>query len=335
LDVGTTTYRIAGAYSLEYNERVLSLIRNLFLLAVPLLMLFAAIGGWFIADRGLKPLGAMASRAAEISTKTLHERLPVDGGAELVKLSTVVNSLLDRIEHSFDEQRRFVADASHELRTPAAIVRTETEVTLAREHREEAEYRESFAIVRDATQRLTRIVDDLFMLARSDAGGIVPRRDVVYLDELMEDTVRAVRSVAEKRGVRVVITRMDDATVAGDADLRGRLILYLVDYAIKYSPNGSTVETAITRGGSDVRLEVTDQGPGIPEEARARIFERFFRVDTARSRDHAVSGHTSGAGLGLAIARRIAEMHEGTLELAESRPGRTRFTFVMPLSSRA
>jgi signal transduction histidine kinase len=134
----------------------------MFAIAIPLLILFAATGGYVLAKRSLAPVSTMTSRAAVISATNLHERLPVSGGDELVGLARVVNDLLDRLENSFEQQRRFMQDASHELRTPAAILRAETDVTLSRAHRDEEEYRASISVMQDAARRLTRIVDDLF-----------------------------------------------------------------------------------------------------------------------------------------------------------------------------
>ena len=214
-------------------------------------------------------------------------------------------------------------DASHELRTPAAILRTETDVTLSRAHRDEEEYRASISVMQDAARRLTRIVDDLFLLARADAGHLVMHRAPLYLEEIVHDAARGVRQVADQRGVRVALGDCHEAPFEGDADLLGRLLLNLLDNAIKYSPEGGTVDVAMAQRDGRYEISVVDSGPGIPADAHQRVFERFFRVDSARSR--AESGSTSGAGLGLAIARRIAELHGGQLDLTESRPGRTEF----------
>lgn len=325
---GGARYRLSGAYALGDIEAMLARIRAMFLVAIPLLLLSAAGGGYLLAKRSLAPVASMTARAAEISATTLHERLPVGGGDELVALARVVNDLLDRLDHAFAQQRRFVADASHELRTPTAILRTEADVTLSREHRTEADYRASVEVMQDAARRLTRIVDDLFLLARADAGHLVARRELVYLDEIVDDASRAVRSVAEQRGVRVAAREALEAPLHGDADLLGRLFLNLLDNAIKYSPDGGTVTVDLTRDDGRYVVAVADEGAGIPADAQERVFERFFRVDTARSRSE--NSATSGAGLGLAIARRIAEMHGGRLDLAESRPGRTVFRVSLP-----
>jgi len=240
-----------------------------------------------------------------------------------------VNDLLDRLERSFEQQRSFVTDASHELRTPAAILRTEAEVTLGREHRDEAEYRASVTVMQDAARRLSRIVEDLFLLARADSGDLVAHREPLYLEDLVHDATRAVHSVADRRGIQIALGDLVEAPFHGDPDLLGRLLLNLLDNAIKYSPEGGTVAVAMQRRNGSCEIQVVDGGPGIPAEARDRVFERFFRADAARSRS--LPSATSGAGLGLAIARRIAELHAGRLELAESRPGHTEFRLTLPV----
>jgi len=271
----------------------------------------------------------MSARAAEISSTNLNERLPVgDRRDELSALAGVVNSLLDRLEQAFTQQRRFMADASHELRTPVAVLRTEADVTLSRPNRTEAEYRDSVAVMRDSARRLGRIVDDLFLLARADAGHLPLRRGPIYLEEVVDDAARAVRAIAQEHGVRIAVDPVEDAPFSGDADLLGRLMLNLLDNAIKHSPTGGTVTLSLVRVGQEYRIGVLDQGPGIPAEAQAQIFERFFRVDRARSRDGATE--TSGAGLGLAIARWIAEAHGGRLELVRSTDAGTHFQLVLP-----
>jgi signal transduction histidine kinase len=271
----------------------------------------------------------MAARAAAMGASNLGERLPVGGGDELVGLARVLNDLLDRLEGSFAQQRRFVADASHELRTPTAILRSEADITLSKEHREEGEYRASVQVMQDAARRLSRIVEDLFLLARADSGHLVEHRETIYLEDVVDDAARGLRSVADRRGVQIELARLVEAPAHGDPDLLGRMVLNLIDNAIKYSPEAGIVRVEMTRQDGWCRISVSDQGPGVPAEARERIFERFFRVDAARSRSD--TSATSGAGLGLAIARRIAVVHGGRLELADARPGHTEFAATLPL----
>jgi heavy metal sensor kinase len=327
--VNGEAYSIVGSYSVADIEEMLKRIRTSFLFAIPILLAASATGGYFIARRGLEPVASMAEHAAEISATNLHERLPVVGGAELMGLALVVNDLLDRLEHAFTQQQRFIADASHELRTPTAILRTEADVTLSREHRSEAEYRESVKVMQDTVRRLTRIVEDLFLLARSDAGHLPMRRESLYLEDLVDDTTRSVRSVAEQRNVKVELHGVVEAPFVGDSDLLGRLLLNLLDNAIKHSPPGASVDIELGRHAGFYEISVADNGPGIPAEAQKRIFERFFRADSARASIEGTS--TSGAGLGLAIARRVAELHSGRLDLVESHPGRTEFRITLPV----
>jgi heavy metal sensor kinase len=337
LAVGGQRFSLTGSYALADNQEMLRRIRAVFLVAIPLLVLSAAAGGYSLAKRSLAPVALMAAQAAEISASNLDERLPVGGGDELVGLARVVNDLLDRLERSFAQQQSFVTDASHELRTPTAILRTEADVTLSRAHRAEDEYRASVTIMQDAARRLTHIVDDLFLLARADSGELIAHPEALHLEDLVDDAARAMRSVADRRAVHLELRQLIEAPVHGDADLLGRLLLNLLDNAIKYSPEGGTVEVGMLRRNDHCEILVADQGPGIPPDARERVFERFFRVDAARApSDHsAASDVTSGAGLGLAIARRIAEMHAGRLELAESRPGRTEFRLTLPVDGQS
>ena len=327
------SFTLTGTYALSDIDDVLARVREMFLIAIPMLLLVASVGGFGLARRSLAPMAAMSERAAAISVENMHERLPVGGGDELVGLASVVNGLLDRLQTAFDQQRRFVSDASHELRTPTAVVRTEADVTLSREHRAESEYRESVTVIQDAAQRLTRIVDDLFLLSRADSGHLVLRREPLYLEDLVHNATRAVTSVAHQRGVVIDVREVSEAPFDGDADLLGRLLLNLLDNAIKYSPGGTTVDVALLRRNGHYEIRVGDAGPGIPSDAHERVFERFYRVDTARSRAEASA--TSGAGLGLAIARRIAEVHSGRVSIAESRPGRTEFLVTLPVANAA
>jgi two-component system OmpR family sensor kinase len=303
-------------------------IRTLFMVAIPLLLLLAGTGGWFLARRSFRPVSAMAARAREISATTLHERLPVVADDELGALARVMNDLLDRLERSFEQQRRFVADASHELRSPTAILRSETDITLSREHRSEGEYRESMAVIQATARRLTRVVDDLFLLARVDGGHPVMSPLSLYLDEVVQETVRVARPLAEQKGVNIEVRHGAEGPLQGDPDLLGRALLNLLDNAIRHSPDGGSVEVSLEESGSGFSIRVVDAGAGIPPEARERLFERFFQVDSSRTR--AGSTLTSGAGLGLAIGRHIAEMHGGSLVLAESCPGRTEFLLTLP-----
>ncbi len=327
--VGSDSYVLTGAMPLADVTDVLARIRLMYVIAIPLLLAASAAGAWLLATRGLAPVDAMVAQAREISDASLYQRLPVGGAAELSGLARVFNELLDRLEGAFAQQRRFMADASHELRTPTSIIRAEAEVTLSREVRTEAEYRESIGVMLLAVKRLTRIVDDLFLLARADAGHLTVRRQPIYLEEVVHDATRGIEQVGEQRGVKVELRSMTQAPFQGDPDLLGRLLLNLLDNAIKHSPVGGTVAVEMAERDGQHAISVIDEGPGIPQEDAERVFERFFRGDAARVRP--AESVTDGAGLGLAIARRIAEAHGGTLRLASSGPGRTEFELRLPV----
>ena len=321
-------FEVTGTYSTADIDDILKRIRGVLVIVIPLLVIGAAGGGYFMATKSLAPVAAMSERAAEISATNLRERLPVSGGEELASLARVVNELLTRLEDSFVRQRRFMADASHELRTPTAVLRTEADVILAQQHRSEEEYRASLTVIRDAAGRLARIVDDLFALARVDAENVATRRERVYVEELVDDAMRMVRPLGDTRRVRVNLNEAVEAPVNADADLLGRLLINLLDNAIKHSPEGGVVEVRMQRRDRVVDVGVIDQGRGIPDEDRERVFQRFVRL----AEDDGTSGEGTGAGLGLAIARRIAEAHGGSLIVADSAPGRTEFRLTLPIA---
>ncbi len=321
-------FEVTGTYSTADIDDILKRIRSVLVVVIPLLVIGAAGGGYFMATKSLAPVSAMSERAAEITATNLRERLPVSGGEELASLARVVNDLLARLEDSFARQRRFMADASHELRTPTAVLRTEADVILAQQHRSEEEYRASLTVIRDAASRLARIVEDLFALARVDAENVATRRERVYVEELVDDAMRMVRPLGDARGVRVRLREAVEAPVDADADLLGRLLINLLDNAIKHSPEGGVVEVRMDRRDGLVDVGVIDQGRGIPEEDRERVFQRFVRL----SESDGGAPEQPGAGLGLAIARRIAEAHGGSLVVSDSAPGHTEFRLTLPVA---
>jgi heavy metal sensor kinase len=322
-------YLVAAAYPLHRDRDTMERVGTSYVIAIPILLLIASLGGYFLASRSLSPVAAMSARAAEISAKNLNERLPVSNRRdELSALAQVVNNLLERLEQAFAQQRRFMADASHELRTPVAVLRTEADVTLSRPNRTESEYRDSVAVMRDSARRLGRIVDDLFLLARADAGHLPLKREPLYLEDVVDEAARAGQSLAAEKGVQVALLPLEDSPFTGDADLLGRVLLNLLDNAIKHSPRGGTVTLSLSHTPSEYHISVADVGPGIPLEAQSQVFERFFRVDKTRSRTDAEA--TAGAGLGLAIGRWIAEAHGGRLELVRSDSAGTEFRLALP-----
>jgi heavy metal sensor kinase len=301
--------------SLHPQRELLEQIRLTFAWLIPLGVLLAGVGGYFLARKSLAPVAAMGAQVERISAANLHERLAVrNANDELGRLARTFNELLDRLDQTFERQRRFISDASHELRTPISILRGEAEVALSQTERSPEEYRESLAVLHEEAKRLANIVEDLFTLTRADAGEYRLARSDFYLDELAADCVRATRTLAQAKNISLAAVTPHEMPVRADEDLLRRMILNLLDNAIKYTPEGGSVTLACSAAADGYELSVTDSGPGIPADMQSRIFERFFRVDRARSR----TGRDGGAGLGLSIARWIAEAHLGRLNLERS-----------------
>ncbi|MCY7377655.1 MAG: HAMP domain-containing protein, partial [Pyrinomonadaceae bacterium] len=320
-------FNVFIAHALDDEEMITGRFRDILLIFVPLVLVLAGFGGYFLARKTLSPVAEMSETAATISATNLNERLPVKNEKdELGGLATIFNSLLERLENSFENQRRFMADASHELRTPLAIVRGESEVALSKDNRTPAEYQESLAIVHDESKRLTRIVEDLFTLARADSGQYQARKTEMYLDELLADCVHKVRVLAEKRRVSFNLSTLEEMPMRGDEQLLRRLFMNLLDNAIKYNREGGQVAVRGGKTAEFYRITITDTGAGISEEESAKIFGRFYRADKARSR--ASETVTSGAGLGLSIAQWIAGLHTGVIELVSSGEAGSTFAVV-------
>lgn len=330
--LGTDAYVLGFLQSRHPQREALEELRLAFLVAVPLCLLAAAFGGYALAHRALSPAADMGRRAREIGASNLHERLPVPQPPDEVgSLAVVINDLLARLERSFDLQRRFVADASHELRTAVAIVRAESEIALSRERSADA-YRDALRVTHDAGKRLTLIVDDLLLLARADEGRRVMSREPLYLDELVREVVRSMRALAAERAIEIEAESLPEALIEGDVELLRRLLLNLVDNAVKYGAERSMVRVFLRRRDHQWELRVRDGGAGIPAACRESIFERFYRVDRARARG--ARSETSGAGLGLSIARWVAEVHGGSLTLAASSSSGSEFVVLIPTTQR-
>lgn len=329
---------VAVIRSSEEDMNLLAGYRFKLLTGIPLALLFSILCGYAIARRSLAPIEAMAEQAARISAATLDERLPVaNEHDELGRLATVVNALLERVHIAFLQQRQFVADASHELRTPIAIVRGEADVTLQRAKRNEVEYREALGIISEESVRLTRIVDDLFLLARSDAGAPVAQYSTLDLRDLVLGALRSVRTIADDHDVTLEQTVPDEALcIEGDAPLLRRLLLNLLDNALKFTPRGGTVGVTVDHDPQHVNIVVYDSGPGVSEALRTRVFDRFVRAgpDERPASFHDSPRATSGAGLGLAIAAAIATAHHGTLSLDDN-VGGARFRVVLPVKAQS
>lgn len=283
-------------------------------ISVPLVLVLASLGGLFLANQALKPVDRITRTAQKIGSGDLSQRIPLDGLAkdEIGRLAETFNDMLSRLEASFEQMKRFTADASHELKTPLSILRGEVEIGLRR-LRSPEEYRDILRSCLEEIGRMSRIVEDLLTLARVDSGDLGIRREKVDLGEVAEEVWRAFYREAVGRGLRFSLeaTRVK---VIGDRERLRQMIANLVDNAVKYTPEGGWVELTVGSEDGLATVTVRDTGEGIPPEHQEKVFERFYRVDKARSREK------GGTGLGLSICKGIAEAHGGKITL-ESEPG--------------
>jgi heavy metal sensor kinase len=320
---GEYAYRVVVWTSLAPLEREHTTVMNTVRIAIALAALAALAAAWLIVRPALQPLSVMAASADAIDRRHLETRLPVPAPPdELRRLAVAFNSLLDRLSESITSQRRFMADASHELRTPVTVARTAAQVTLSSPARSEAEYREALEIVEVQTGRLTQIVDDLFLLALADVDGQDVEMYECYLDDVVTACVRDASVLAKARGITINVDSVEDVAIRGDEELLRRLVMNLLDNAVRYAPQGTDVRVTVSRNDGWATLRVEDSGPGVPEADRERVFERFVRLETARA--------AAGGGLGLPIARWIAEQHHGSLRLEPSATG-CRFVARLPV----
>jgi heavy metal sensor kinase len=325
---GGRTYQIEISASLDSIDVELAVVRRAIFIGLPLVLALAGVGGWLLATRTLRPLASMAEQAHRITGSNLDTRIQVDDAVEeLALLVTSFNELLSRLDQAFDTMRRFVADASHELRTPVSVIRGEADVALSKD-RGEDEYRESLGIVLDESRRLSRLVDDLLNLARADAGHVRLQTHDFYVNELVAECCRSVQGLASARQLTLECRTEGDLQFTGDEQLLRRLLINLLDNAIRYTPAGGTVTAAIESRPEAVRISVADTGIGIQADDQAHIFERFYRTGEARSR------RDGGFGLGLAIVKWIAESHQGTVACNSKYGCGSLFTVMLPRHAR-
>ncbi len=314
--------------SLESVQETLQLLRLQMLWGVPLALLLAGAGGYFVASRALRPIDRITRTAQAISATDLSRRIGQTGPPdELGRLAATFDEMLNRLQSAFDRERRFTADAAHELRTPLTALKGRIGVTLS-QPRQAAEYGDSLREMERQVDRLIRLSSDLLFIARLDQGKLVRREDPIALAELLTAVVEQLRPLAEAKSLSLTETFAPDLTVRGDMDLLIRLFLNLVDNAIKFTPPGGQVSAEARGSGDLVTIAIRDTGPGIPTEHRAQLFERFFRVGSDRSR----ADGQGGAGLGLAIAHEIARAHGGSLGVDGAVGEGTTFTVRLPLS---
>ena len=315
LSINGHTFTVEMGAPADDVVETLHLFRNYLLLFAPLLLLVAAGGGYWLSRRALSPVDALVRTAREVRGTNLNSRLQkLETGDELQRLSDTLNEMLDRIESAFLRITEFTADASHELRTPVALIRTEAELALRRS-RGEAEYKESLRHILLEAERTTVLIEQLLSLARTDSGRESLHLQPVDLRQTLHSVVDGWQQVASVRNLQFSASLdVPESFVLGDDTLLRRLADILLDNAFKYTPSPGSVQLSLESRGESAVVTVQDSGIGIAQEEQSKIFERFYRVDKARSRAQ------GGAGLGLAIAQWIATQHRGTIAV-DSRPG--------------
>ncbi len=311
--------------STEEIDQALKRLRHTLILAFPLTMIVAGAGGVFLARRALKPVEHIAQTAREIEESDLSQRIKVNTRDELGRLASTLNEMIERLEQAFRRQQEFTADASHELRTPLAVIQAESTLALQKD-RVASDYRGSLELISQETNHMATIVDQLLTLARADAGKQQFVFEDISLGELLGELAPDIELLCREKRLHFQLGPVENLVVRGDrARLKG-LFLNLLDNAIRYTPSGGTVSVSFTQQEQMAVVAIRDTGIGIPPEHIPHIFERFYRVDRARSRAE------GGSGLGLAICRHIAKAHRGKIEV-ESRVGEgSTFSVFLPLS---
>ena len=308
-------YEVGAAADLEERAEILSRFRTLLALAIPSVLLIAAFGGYWMSRRALRPVDDLTAAARSIGIDNLSSRLTVpQTGDELQRLAETWNDMLHRLQRSVTRLSQFTADASHELRSPIAFIRTAAEIALRQQRTPEA-YRDALRQIHDESERTSRLVEDLLVLARADAAADALQFAPVDLTDVVDQVCHQEQRQARAKDLELEVRMPPETVVIQGNDLAiRRLLRVLLDNAIKYTPAGGRIEVSLDRQQDGVELAVRDTGIGIAETDLPRVFDRFYRADKARSRDE------GGCGLGLSIAQWIARCHRAEIR-AESDTG--------------
>ncbi len=323
---GGKSFQVEVGESLEPIQAVLRRLLLLLAAGLTVMVIVSASGGYFLVRKALAPVDRIASSAEHITLHNLRERLPIaQTGDELQRLSVSLNHMIERLEDAFLHNRRFLADASHELRTPLTIMRGELESIVEKTGRT-PEVQATAASILEEVERLARIVEGLFAISRLEAGEAQKESVLFDLAELTAGTSDQMGLLAEDKGIAVSCSTPGQVLVRGDRARMKQVVVNLLDNAIKYTPAGGAVKLSVAAVNGKAVLEVADNGIGIPPEARPHLFERFFRVDKARSRE------MGGAGLGLSIVKSICAAHGGIVDYQSAEGSGSRFKVELPLA---
>jgi heavy metal sensor kinase len=326
ISAGGQKYRIQVAAPMDDFYDAIDQFKLMILLLSPLLLILASAGGYWLSRRALAPVDQITRAAQDINSNSLAKRLDIpQSGDELQRLSETLNSMLGRLESSFNRITQFTADASHELRTPLALMRTTTEVSL-RTSQTVADYREAQQEVLAELEKTSSLVEKLMLLARADAGVETLQHAPVNLAECLRDACKDGKVLAAAKQLTFTEgIESSELIVEGDSHALHRLFLILIDNAVKYTPSGGSITVGLKRTDASAVAEFRDTGIGISADDLPNIFERFYRADKARSREF------GGVGLGLSIARWVAEAHRGSIEVQRTPGSGSVFRVRLPL----
>jgi heavy metal sensor kinase len=314
------------AYSLNDLADMLENLFSIFLYIIPIAVAFSIVGGLYLAHKALKPVHDVTTRARKITAANLDQSIPArEVDDEIGRLINTMNDMIERLHNSFEQVRQFSSDASHELRTPLTIMRGEIELAL-RSEKTSDEYKEVLASQLEEILRLKSIIDNLLTLGKAEKGALDMKLEEVHLDSLIKDLYDDSELLAHSKHIHVELKKAEPVTIIGDKGRLRQLFLNLVDNAIKYTPDGGNVAISVERQNGSALVAVEDDGIGIPKEDIGRIFDRFYRVDKARSRE------MGGTGLGLSIAKWIAELHRGSIVVESELNRGSKFTVSIPIN---
>ncbi|MBI4536135.1 MAG: HAMP domain-containing protein [Ignavibacteriae bacterium] len=319
-------FSIIVAYPLRELGEVLENLFSIFLILIPIALAVSVFGGLYLANKSLKPVDRITTHARKITAENLDQKIAVRNvNDEIGRLTATINEMIQRLHESFAQIRQFSADASHELRTPLTIMRGEIELSL-RSLKTPEEYRRVLASSLEEILRMTSIIDNLLTLGKADQGVYELNLEEVGLEEIVRDLHGDSEVLAEPKNIKVTIKKIEPITIIGDKVRLRQLFINLIDNAIKYSHIGGSVTLSVERQNGTALFRVEDTGIGIPEQDLERIFDRFYRVDKARSRE------LGGTGLGLSIAKWIAGLHRGTITVTSELDKGSVFTVQLPLN---
>jgi heavy metal sensor kinase len=304
-------------------------VRSIFFIALPGALLLIGAGGWVVAGRALLPLRNIAQTAEQVTARGLDQRIAMSiEDPEITRLIQVLNRMIDRLEASFHQATRFSADASHELKTPLAVMQGVLENALQSAPAGSPE-QQIFADLLEETQQLKAITRSLLLLAQADTGQLPLTRESINLSAALGELTEDIEALATPSNIEVRLKTEPDLRVRGDWALLRQAVLNLLHNALRYNESAGWLEVVLSAQNGQIALEISNSGPGIPAADQPRVFDRFFRVDAARCRS------ADGVGLGLSLAREIVSAHHGRLVLKESRPGHTCFSLTLPAENSA